>query len=85
MSPIIEECQTIFDQIQITYSVGDLQRGLEMAKQKEHEEIDLFISRGGTAKLLREHVTIPVIDIHLSGYDLTYSHINACFCKNDDV
>ncbi|WP_053070414.1 sigma-54-dependent Fis family transcriptional regulator [Alkalihalobacillus pseudalcaliphilus] len=73
MSPIIEECQTIFDQIQITYSVGDLQRGLEMAKQKEHEEIDLFISRGGTAKLLREHVTIPVIDIHLSGYDLTRS------------
>ncbi|WP_194165630.1 sigma-54-dependent Fis family transcriptional regulator [Oceanobacillus sp. CFH 90083] len=73
MIPIIEECQQMFSDINITYSVGDLQEGVKAAVQKENEAVDIFISRGGTARILKEHVTIPVVDIHLSGYDLTRS------------
>jgi transcriptional regulator with PAS, ATPase and Fis domain len=49
---------------------GDLSEVLPMIKQIEEGQYDVIISRGGTARLLRRHVSIPVIDIQVSGYDM---------------
>ncbi|MES1037892.1 hypothetical protein FOA20_00050 [Peribacillus simplex] len=35
--------------------------------------VDAIISRGGTAKLIKQSINIPVIDMHLSGYDADHS------------
>lgn len=73
MVPVIKECLPYFDNIAIEYSVGDLKKGAEMAKEEEKKGADIIISRGGTARLIKKAVTIPVIDMHLSGYDLIRS------------
>ncbi|NOU94240.1 hypothetical protein GC093_13575 [Paenibacillus sp. LMG 31456] len=54
----------------ITMLQGDLSEVLPMVAQIEEGQYDVIISRGGTARLLRQHVSIPVIDIQVSGYDI---------------
>ncbi|MED0703060.1 MAG: sigma-L-dependent transcriptional regulator [Bacillaceae bacterium] len=56
--------------LDITVVQGDLQEAIPIAKQYEKEGYDLIISRGGTAQLLRQHISLPVIEIKVSGYDL---------------
>ncbi|WP_413380950.1 PrpR N-terminal domain-containing protein [Alkalihalobacillus sp. 1P02AB] len=73
MVPIIKECLPFYEDLTISYSVGDLQKGVDIAKEQERKGTTIIISRGGTAQLIKENVTIPVIDIQLSGYDLTRS------------
>ncbi len=54
--------------------LGDLQQGLEVAgSQIARNEADIVVSRGGTASLLRQNLTIPVFEIDVSGYDLMRS------------
>jgi len=69
MLPIIKECTPQFPEMKISVSVGELQAGVEIALSKEHET-DIFISRGHTAKLIKETVNTPVIDLNITGYDL---------------
>lgn len=59
-----------YPQIELTLFVGDLEQGLEIAKNNFHGDYDVVISRGGTAKMLRKNLTIPVIEIEISVYDL---------------
>ncbi|MED4600663.1 PrpR N-terminal domain-containing protein [Paenibacillus validus] len=58
---------------EIHAEVGDLQQGLTIAKAAEQQKYDVIISRGGTAKLIRQHVRIPVIEIAVNGYDILRS------------
>lgn len=49
--------------------VGDMAAGLQIAQQqlaREDTAYDVILSRGGTAELLRQNVSLPVIDIPLS-------------------
>ncbi|MEH7111591.1 PrpR N-terminal domain-containing protein [Neobacillus niacini] len=73
MVPIIKECISLFPELTINYSVGDLTTGAEMARSEEKKGTDVIISRGGTAQLIKKAVKIPVIDMHLSGYDMIRS------------
>ncbi|NUU77469.1 sigma-54-dependent Fis family transcriptional regulator [Paenibacillus xylanilyticus] len=73
MTTIIQECVPRFPQLTIQYEVGDLMKGAELASQAEKNGADIIISRGGTAQLIKEAVTIPVIDVQLSGYDMIRS------------
>ncbi|MDN4605079.1 PrpR N-terminal domain-containing protein [Paenibacillus sp. F6_3S_P_1C] len=73
MTTIIEECIPLFPQLAIQYEVGDLMKGAELAAQAERNGAEIMISRGGTAQLIKEAVTIPVIDVQLSGYDMIRS------------
>lgn len=51
--------------------VGDLEAGLEIAMREIRQtDYDLVISRGGTATLLKEKLTLPVIDVGVSRYDI---------------
>ncbi|GIO16441.1 sigma-54-dependent Fis family transcriptional regulator [Cohnella xylanilytica] len=49
---------------------GDLSEALPLLNQIHLEGYDVIISRGGTAKLLRDHTYLPVIDIQVSGFDM---------------
>lgn len=51
--------------------IGDLQKGLQMANEAiSQENVDIIISRGGTASLLRRSLSIPVFEINITSYDL---------------
>lgn len=66
MSSLAEE----YPQIQLTLFVGDREQGLEIAKRSFHGGYDVVVSRGGTASLLREGLTLPVIEVEVSMYDI---------------
>ncbi|WP_043930252.1 sigma-54-dependent Fis family transcriptional regulator [Bacillus sp. EB01] len=73
MISVIKECTSLFPTFHINYSVGDLTEGVKQAIQAEKDGSDIIISRGGTAQLIKKSVRIPVIDMHLSGYDMIRS------------
>jgi transcriptional regulator with PAS, ATPase and Fis domain len=50
--------------------VGDLEKGVELANSAEEDGIDIIISRGGTAELIQRKISIPVVEIEISGYDM---------------
>ena len=66
MSDVAEE----YPQIDLTLFVGDLEQGLEIAHSNFHGNYDVVISRGGTAKMLKENLPLPVVEIPVSMYDL---------------
>lgn len=50
--------------------LGDLQDGVDLAKTLEHEGYDLVLSRGGTARAIRNKISLPVMEIELSAVDI---------------
>ncbi|WP_181348051.1 sigma-54-dependent transcriptional regulator [Thalassobacillus sp. CUG 92003] len=58
------------DELQIDVKIGNLEDGLQVAKTGEAQGYDVIISRGGTASLIEGQVSIPVVDIKVSGYDM---------------
>ena len=57
------------NQMEVTSEVGDLYEGLKIAQAAEKNGYDIIISRGGTSELIRHEVSIPIINIEVSGYD----------------
>lgn len=49
---------------------ADLQEIVPLLQQVRVTDFDLIISRGGTARLLKQHTELPVIDIQISGFDI---------------
>lgn len=56
--------------VDFTVFVGDLSRGVEVARKNFHANYDAIISRGETAQLLQKSTSIPVIKIGFSMYDI---------------
>ncbi|MBM4347910.1 MAG: AAA family ATPase, partial [Deltaproteobacteria bacterium] len=54
----------------ITIEVGDLQEGLKKGKLLVEKGVEVIISRGGTAKLLKERLSIPIVEIKVTAYDI---------------
>jgi propionate catabolism operon transcriptional regulator len=54
----------------VTVVQGDLSEVLPQVQGYEDNGFDIIISRGGTARLIREHTTLPVVEIQVSGYDI---------------
>ena len=59
-----------YPQMDLTLFVGDREQGLEIAKSNFHGNYDAVLSRGGTASMLRKDLSLPVIEIELSMYDI---------------
>jgi len=59
-----------YPQIDLTVYVGDMEQGLIIAQNNFHGDYDVVISRGATAQMLRQQLTIPVIEIEISMYDI---------------
>jgi len=54
----------------LNIKIANLEEAIEIAKEAEKNEYDLIISRGGTASMIQKVVSIPVIHIDISGYDM---------------
>lgn len=70
LKKVIEQLGEEDKQLDIHVVYGNLKEGLEAAKSAEEQGYEMILSRGGTAKLIKEEVSIPVIDIQVSGYDV---------------
>jgi hypothetical protein len=56
--------------IDLTVMVGDLKAGADFVRANQNGAFDVVLSRGGTAKLIREVSLLPVAEIHLSMDDM---------------
>lgn len=59
--------------IELKAFVGDLREGLNIASKYSTNDFDVIVSRGGTAELLRESCSIPVVEISISAMDILRS------------
>ena len=64
---------------QIKIMLGDLEKGLQIAHDElARNQVDVIVSRGGTASLLRQNLQIPVFEIDVTAFDLlrvVYPHV----------
>lgn len=67
--------------IHIDYGIAILEEGLKLALEAKKKGYDAIISRGGTARLIKKNIDIPVIDAKPSGNDLLKSILIA---KNNE-
>ncbi len=66
----MENVGSTFPNILLHTYTGDLQEGKNLALEMIHNDYDIVISRGGTADLIRKNISIPVIDVSISVYDI---------------
>ncbi|MGJ7922792.1 PrpR N-terminal domain-containing protein [Neobacillus sp. LXY-4] len=66
----MENVGSTFANILLNTYTGDLQEGKNLVLEVIHNDYDVVISRGGTADLIRKNVSIPVIDVSISVYDI---------------
>ena len=83
MSHLIEECRKEEPELEVRVEVGNLLEAVPLAKEGERQGYDVIISRGGTAKLIEPEVRIPVIDVHVSGYDIARAHLSQSFSRQE--
>ncbi|MGM0876798.1 MAG: PrpR N-terminal domain-containing protein [Bacillota bacterium] len=67
---IMKEIVPDVKDFQLHIELGNLYEGIDIAKDAEKSGYNVIISRGGTASMIQEVVSIPVIDIQVSGYDV---------------
>ena len=70
MRNLMESLAKEYPEIELTTFVGDLEQGVEIAKNNFYGNFDVVISRGGTARMLCRHIELPVIEIATSMYDI---------------
>ncbi len=73
MKQLMETVVREFPQIELTPFVGDLAQGLAIARQNFHGNYDAVISRGATARIIREALPLPVVDIEITLYDILFA------------
>lgn len=66
----MENVGSYFSNISLNTYTGDLHEGKNLALEMIHNDYDIVISRGGTADLIRKNISIPVIDVSISVYDI---------------
>ncbi len=54
---------------EVEFFLGDLQDGVRIAQGLAYQKYDVIISRGGTAKVIRKAVDLPIVEIQITGYD----------------
>lgn len=63
-----EVCDDLNEQIDIRE--GDLGAGVTIAEEMQAQDIDVIISRGGTALAIEKAVDVPVVSIQVTGFDI---------------
>lgn len=58
------------NELDVEVKVGNLDEGAKIAAEAEKGGFDFIISRGGTATKIENTVSIPVIHIDITGYDI---------------
>ena len=71
MKTTLEHVVESFPNLQVDIRIGDLEAGVDIIREyPTNTAVDVIVSRGGTAALIREITTIPVIEIPISVYDV---------------
>lgn len=73
MRTLMVQLASTMEDVDLTAFVGDLEPGAAIASRYTDQDIDVIISRGGTAELIRQKTTLPVVEIELSMYDILRS------------
>lgn len=59
-----------YEEIEMTVYTGNLEDGVQLALQHMDQGVDLILSRGGTAEMIRKTVSVPVVEIPISIDDI---------------
>ena len=70
MRTAMERAAEAYPQIQLDAYTGDLEAGVAIVQRMPPNTYNCVISRGGTAALIRKVTDLPVVDIHISVYDV---------------
>lgn len=70
MHTAMERAAQAYPNAQLDIYIGDLDEGVAIVRRMPPNTYDCIISRGGTATLIREVTDLPVVEIHLSVYDV---------------
>ncbi len=70
MHSAMERAAQAYPNVQLDVYTGDLDEGVAIVKRMTPNAYDCIISRGGTATLIRQVTDLPVVEIHLSVYDV---------------
>lgn len=70
MHTAMEQAAQAYPNIELDVHTGDLEEGRAIVEGIPPDTYDCIISRGGTASLIRKITEIPVVDIHISVYDV---------------
>ncbi|QOY60997.1 sigma-54-dependent transcriptional regulator [Thermophilibacter immobilis] len=70
LAAVAAEVAPDYPEFSVTIHEGDLSEGLAAALGSFEADFDVVISRGGTAQLLEEEFSVPVIEVGISTADL---------------
>ena len=70
MKSIMEQLCASRSDIDLDVYVGDLEQGVDIALKSIQSNYDILISRGGTAKMLEQESSLPIIEVETSMYDI---------------
>lgn len=70
MYAAMERAAQTYPNVRMDVYTGDLDEGVAIVERMPSDTYDCIISRGGTAKRIREVTDLPVIEIPLSVYDV---------------
>lgn len=56
--------------VDVELELGDMSGGVKVARDWEKRGADVIISRGGTYQLIRDSVSVPVVEIKVSAFDI---------------
>ncbi len=56
--------------MQLDIQTANLEQGVEIARNAERQGYEIIISRGGTATMIQDEVSLPVVHIDITGYDM---------------
>ena len=69
MAELAEEIRGEFEK-PIRIEIGDLMEGVRKGNDLVARGVEVVISRGGTAQLLKKHLQIPIAEIKVTAYDI---------------
>ncbi|MBD1382637.1 sigma-54-dependent Fis family transcriptional regulator [Metabacillus arenae] len=58
------------ENFELQVEIGDLKQGVALSKEALLNGTDIIISRGGTAAMIQKEISLPVVEIEVSGYDM---------------
>lgn len=70
MHAVMERAALAYPNAHLDIYTGDLSEGAAIVEHMPPNSYDCIISRGGTAMLIRQVTDLPVVEIHLSVYDV---------------
>lgn len=73
MKTLMQKIASNRNDIELTVFVGDLEKGVAIAKEHDLSNFDIIISRGGTAEMLDSSTELPIIEINITVYDILRS------------